>query len=181
MTGMYITTFYSFKGGVGRTMALVNTAVTLALRGRRVLVVDFDVEAPGLDTFDVLRPQEEVPGIIDFVAEYVKSGKAPDVAGYIGDCPDIGEEGGTLWIMPSGRSDTYTATLGQIDWVELYERRDGYVLFEDLRKQWSQAVQPDYVLIDSRTGHTDSSGICTRQLPDSVVILFFQMNRISAV
>ena len=75
MTGMYITTFYSFKGGVGRTMALVNTAVTLALRGRRVLVVDFDVEAPGLDTFDVLRPREEVPGIIDFVAEYVKSGK----------------------------------------------------------------------------------------------------------
>ena len=75
--------------------------------------------------------------------------------------------------MPSGRNDTYAATLGQIDWVDLYERRDGYVLFEDLRKQWSRAVQPDYVLIDSRTGHTDSSGICTRQLPDSVVILFF--------
>ena len=173
MTGMYITTFYSFKGGVGRTMALVNTAVTLALRGRRVLVVDFDVEAPGLDTFDVLRPREEVPGIIDFVAEYVKSGKAPNVAGYIGDCSDIGQEGGKLWIMPSGRNDTYAATLGQIDWVDLYERRDGFVLFEDLRKQWSRTVQPDYVLIDSRTGHTDSSGICTRQLPDSVVILFF--------
>ena len=144
---MYITTFYSFKGGVGRTMALVNTAVALALRGRRVLVVDFDVEAPGLDTFDVLRPREEVPGIIDFVAEYVKSGKAPDVAGYIGDCPDIGEEGGKLWIMPSGRIDTYAATLGQIDWVDLYERRDGYVLFEDLRKQWSQdrstGLRPD--------------------------------------
>ena len=170
---MYITTFYSFKGGVGRTMALVNSAVTLALRGRRVLVVDFDVEAPGLDTFDALRPREEVPGIIDFVAQYTKSGKAPDVADYIGDCPDIGDGGGRLWIMPSGRNHTYTATLGQIDWVDLYERRDGYVLFEDLREQWAQAIQPDYVLIDSRTGHTDSSGICTRQLPDSVVILFF--------
>ena len=173
MTKMYITTFYSFKGGVGRTMALVNTAVTLALRGRRVLVVDFDVEAPGLDTFDVLRPRDEVPGLINFVAEYLRSGEAPDVADYIGDCPDIGQVGGKLWIMPSGRSDTYAATLGQIDWVDLYERRDGYVLFEDLRKQWSNALKPDYVLIDSRTGHTDSSGICTRQLPDSVVILFF--------
>ena len=170
---MYITTFYSFKGGVGRTMALVNTAVTLALRGRRVLVVDFDVEAPGLDTFDVLRPREEVPGLINFVAEYLNAGQAPNVVDYIGDCPGIGQEGGKLWIMPSGRSDTYAATLGQIDWVDLYERRDGYVLFEDLRKQWSYALQPDYVLIDSRTGHTDSSGICTRQLPDSVVILFF--------
>ena len=170
---MYITTFYSFKGGVGRTMALVNSAVTLALRGRRVLVVDFDVEAPGLDTFDALRPREEVPGIIDFVAQYTKSGAAPDVTDYIGDCTDIGDGVGRLWIMPSGRSDTYTATLGQIDWIDLYERRDGYVLFEDLREQWAQAIQPDYVLIDSRTGHTDSSGICTRQLPDSVVILFF--------
>ena len=170
---MYITTFYSFKGGVGRTMALVNTAVTLAQRGRRVLVVDFDVEAPGLDTFDVLRPREEVPGVIDFVAQYLESGQAPDVADYIGDCPDIGEEAGKLWIMPSGRIDTYAATLGRIDWVDLYERRDGYMLFEDLREQWDRAVRPDYVLIDSRTGHTDSSGICTRQLPNSVVILFF--------
>ena len=90
---MYVTTFYSFKGGVGRTMALVNSAVTLALRRRRVLVVDFDVEAPGLDTFDVLRTREEVPGVIDFVTRYLGSGQAPDVAEYIGECPDIGDEG----------------------------------------------------------------------------------------
>lgn len=173
MTEMYITTFYSFKGGVGRTMALVNTAVTLALRGRRVLVVDFDIEAPGLDTFDVLQPLKETPGIIDFVAEYLRSGQAPDVAEYIGDCSDIGDGGGKLCIMPSGKIDTYAATLGQIDWMDLYEQRDGFVLFEDLRKQWSQTIEPDYVLIDSRTGHTDTSGICTRQLPDSVVVLFF--------
>ncbi|MDE0044363.1 MAG: ParA family protein [bacterium] len=170
---MYTTTFYSFKGGVGRTMALVNSAVSLALRGRRVLVVDFDVEAPGIDTFDALRPRKSVPGLIDFVDDYVKSGVAPDVANYIGDCPDIGDEGGKLWIMPSGRSDSYATTLGQIDWMDLYDRLDGYLLFEDLKAQWHNTFQPDYVLIDSRTGHTDSSGICTRQLPDSVVILFF--------
>ncbi len=170
---MYITTFYSFKGGVGRTMALVNTAVTLALRGQRVLVVDFDIEAPGLDTFDVLHPQDDVLGIINFVADYVKSGESPDVADYISDCPDIGGEGGRLWIMPSGRNGNYAETLGQIDWLDLYNYRNGYVLFEDLRKQWSKVLQPDYVLIDSRTGHTDSGGICTRQMPDAVVILFF--------
>ena len=170
---MYITTFYSFKGGVGRTMALVNSAVTLALRGRRVLVVDFDVEAPGLDTFDVLRPREETPGVIDFVAQYLSTGQAPDAASYIGECPDIGEQGGGLWIMPSGRNEAYAANYNQIDWGDLYARHDGYLLFEDLKEQWKRIVQPDYVLIDSRTGHTDSGGICTRQLPDSVVVLFF--------
>ncbi len=170
---MYVTTFYSFKGGVGRTMALVNTAVDLALRGRRVLVVDFDIEAPGIDTFDALRSQGDVPGLIDFVAEYMRTGVAPDVSDYVGDCPQIGTQGGKLWVMPSGRVGTYTATLGQVNWLDLYERHDGYILLEDLKHQWKQALHPDYVLIDSRTGHTDSSGICTRQLPDSVVILFF--------
>ena len=170
---MYVTTFYSFKGGVGRTMALVNAAVTLALRGRRVLVVDFDIEAPGLDTFDVLRPSEEVPGIIDYVTQYLESGQAPNAADFIGECPVIGEKGGGLWIMPSGRSETYAANFNQVDWGELYDRRDGYLLFEDLKEQWNRIAEPDYVLIDSRTGHTDTSGICTRQLPDSVVILFF--------
>ncbi len=170
---MYVTTFYSFKGGVGRTMALVNVAVTLALRGRRVLVVDFDVEAPGLDTFDVLRPREEVPGVIDFVTQYLEVGQAPAADSFIGECPVIGDQGGGLWIMPSGRNETYAAKFNQVDWGALYERYDGFLLFEDLKEQWNRIVQPDYVLIDSRTGHTDTSGICTRQLPDSVVILFF--------
>ena len=170
---MYVTTFYSFKGGVGRTMALVNAAVTLALRGRRVLVVDFDIEAPGLDTFDALRPCEEVPGIIDFVTQYMESGQAPNAADFIGECPAVGDQGGRLWIMPSGRNETYTASFNQVDWGELYDRRDGYLLFEDLKEQWNRILDPDYVLIDSRTGHTDTSGICTRQLPDSVVVFFF--------
>lgn len=170
---MYVTTFYSFKGGVGRTMALVNAAVTLALRGRRVLVVDFDVEAPGLDTFDVLRPREEVPGVIDFVTRYLESGQAPNATDFIGECPAIGKQGGSLWIMPSGRNETYAANFNQVDWGGLYDRHDGYLLFEDLKEQWNQILKPDYVLIDSRTGHTDTSGICTRQLPDSVVVFFF--------
>ena len=171
---MYITTFYSFKGGVGRSMALVNAAVELANRGRRVLVVDFDLEAPGLDTFDVLRTRISVPGIIDFVKQYQCSRHAPDVRDFVRKTEDIGEDGGELWMMPSGmHSDSYAQEFNQIDWGELYDEQDGYLLFEDLRQQWRNVVNPDYVLIDSRTGHTDTGGICTRQLPDAVVILFF--------
>ena len=80
---MYVTTFYSFNGGVGRTMALVNATVMLALRGRRVLVVDFDIEAPGLDTVDMLRPREVVPGVIDFVTRSLESGQASNAADFI--------------------------------------------------------------------------------------------------
>ena len=171
---MYVTTFYSFKGGVGRTMALVNVAVELANTGRRVLVVDFDLEAPGLDTFDLLRSETQVPGIVDFVGEYLALDQAPDVSRFVNRSPGIGAEGGGLWIMPSGTQDgACAANFHQIDWNLLYEKHDGYLLFEDLKEQWKQVVKPDYVLIDARTGHTDTGAICTRQLPDAVVILFF--------
>ena len=170
---MYVTTFYSFKGGVGRTMALVNAAVALALNGRRVLVVDFDIEAPGLDTFGALKPREEVPGIIEFVTQYLEQGKSPDASSFVGECVSIGEQGGRLWIMPSGSNEAYAAKLSHIDWWNLYEKQEGYLLFEDLKAQWKQNFNPDYVLIDSRTGHADTCGICTRQLPDSVIIFFF--------
>jgi len=47
----YIFTFYSYKGGVGRSMAMMNVAYTLASWGRHVLMVDMDLEAPGISGF----------------------------------------------------------------------------------------------------------------------------------
>ena len=52
--------FYSFKGGVGRSMAVLNLAYALAAKGRHVLVLDMDLEAPGLS--GVLHREEEIPG-----------------------------------------------------------------------------------------------------------------------
>ncbi len=46
-----IITFYSFKGGVGRTMALANVAYLAAQNKKRVLVMDWDLEAPGLSYY----------------------------------------------------------------------------------------------------------------------------------
>ena len=87
---MYVVTFYSFRGGVGRTMALVNVGVELAKTGRRVLLVDFDLEAPGLDTFNLPQPKESSPGLVDYVTRYTATGEAPDVSDYIFECPGIG-------------------------------------------------------------------------------------------
>jgi Mrp family chromosome partitioning ATPase len=40
--------FYSYKGGVGRSLLLANAAQFLATLGKRVVALDFDFEAPGL-------------------------------------------------------------------------------------------------------------------------------------
>jgi MinD-like ATPase involved in chromosome partitioning or flagellar assembly len=172
---VYTITFYSFKGGVGRTLALVNVGAELAKMGRKVLLVDFDLEAPGLETYDRLRPPKPHPGIVEYVTEYERTMQAPDVREYIYPAPVVGKKGGRLWVMPAGRRDAnYQAALVNIDWKRLYGERDGFLLFEDMKAQWEQEpeLNPDYVLIDSRTGHTDVEGICTRQLADSVVLMF---------
>jgi MinD-like ATPase involved in chromosome partitioning or flagellar assembly len=46
---MKVITFYSYKGGVGRTLAASNFAVYLAKLGLKTVVIDFDLEAPGID------------------------------------------------------------------------------------------------------------------------------------
>jgi septum formation inhibitor-activating ATPase MinD len=170
---MYTVTFYSYKGGVGRTMALVNVAVLLAKLGRRVLVVDFDLEAPGLPSYQVFRGAECRRGIVDYVTSYRTTGVAPNATEYITRC-DV--EGNPLWLMPAGDHTRrgYSEALQSIDWQDLYEHQSGFLMFEDLKQQWAQfeGVGFDYVLIDSRTGHTDVGGICTRQLPDAVIVMF---------
>ena len=175
---MYITTFYSFKGGVGRSMAMVNIAMQLVKQNLRVLIVDFDLEAPGLDTFPLPEPVRQVKeknGIVEYVTNYIETNKSPNVEDYIYElsCSKISSDG-CLWMMPAGKRDSsYALRLNSISWTNLYNDHNGYLFFEDLKKQWEEILNPDYVLIDSRTGHTDVGGICTRQLPNAVVTLFF--------
>jgi tetratricopeptide (TPR) repeat protein len=137
------------------------------------LVVDFDLEAPGLDSFPSIGLKTDSPGIVEFVSEYLETNISPSVTGFVSEC-NIGAAGrGHLLLMRSGRKDeSYSARLSRIDWQQLYSKHDGYLLFEDLKAQWEQEFAPDYVLIDSRTGHTDVGGICTRQLPNAVVACF---------
>src|SRR5690349_5276862 len=53
-----IVTFYSYKGGVGRSMALANVARWFQLQGLRVAVADWDLEAPGLESFLGAKPED---------------------------------------------------------------------------------------------------------------------------
>jgi cellulose biosynthesis protein BcsQ len=165
-------TFYSFKGGVGRTMALVNVAAGLVKRGRKVLVVDFDLEAPGLETYKQLSPAKAHPGIVEYVSKFINERHIPELCDYIYEPEAMKEYKGKLSVMPAGKRDpTYRHQLIKLDWRRFYLEGDGFRFFEETKAYW-QELGFDYVLVDSRMGDTDVLGICTRQLPDSVVILF---------
>ncbi|WP_117489116.1 FxSxx-COOH system tetratricopeptide repeat protein [Kitasatospora xanthocidica] len=189
-----IVTFYSFKGGTGRTMALANLGWIMASQGLRVLVVDWDLEAPGLHRYYhplLIDPElSGTPGLIDLLRGYVdqalpRAGEAPGLGprewlaepghldrylcGLALDLP----AGGRLDLMPAGRQDSaYSAAVTSFNWRSFYTRNDirGAEFLTALREQWTSSY--DYVLIDSRTGVSDTSGICTVLMPDTVIDCF---------
>ena len=151
-------------------MALVNSAIELSTRGKKVLVADFDLEVAGLNTIPLLRNKANTAGIVDFVTNYLETNRAPDVRDFTYSLPEFPN----LTVMPSGKPNGDNSLHSQsIDWESLYNDRDGYLLFEDMKAQWNEYLNPDYVLIDSSAGYAATGSICTRQLPDSVTIMFF--------
>jgi MinD-like ATPase involved in chromosome partitioning or flagellar assembly len=188
-----IITFYSYKGGTGRTMALANMAWVLASNGKKVLVIDWDLEAPGLHRF--LHPflidkeLDSSEGVIDFVIDYVSSTLTPreardDATAAGGYDPRTNilryasslewsffPGAGTVDYVPPGRQGpSYARRVNGFDWRRLYEELGGHQFIQDVRERLK--FEYDYVLIDSRTGVSDTSGICTVDLPDSLVVCF---------
>ena len=72
-----VVTFFSFKGGTGRTMALANVAWILASQGKRVLVVDWDLDSPGLHKF--FHPfldadlYDSTAGVVDIISDFARA------------------------------------------------------------------------------------------------------------
>ncbi|MFB9836273.1 FxSxx-COOH system tetratricopeptide repeat protein [Actinoallomurus acaciae] len=187
MTDGQIVTFYSYKGGTGRTMALANVAWILAANGRRVLVADWDLESPGLHRFYAPFLPTDVsdePGVIDMVRAYEWAamrngdGAAADLAVSSAQVQQYAfslnwefPNGGGLDFLSAGRQNTdYAATLSGLDWENFYDRLRGGAFFDALRADMKKRY--DYVLIDSRTGLSDVADICTVHLPDILVDCF---------
>jgi formylglycine-generating enzyme required for sulfatase activity/cellulose biosynthesis protein BcsQ len=184
-----IITFYSYKGGAGRSMALANVAWLLANQGLSVLAIDWDLEAPGLhryfEPFLADKSLERSTGVIDFFVDIalaaVSAEGEPRAATWYEPYSNLlahalslkwdYPEGGTLDFVPAGRQDAgYATKVTSFNWQQFYEQVGGGTILQAVRKSLKQVY--DVILIDSRTGVSDTSGICTVQMPDEVVVCF---------
>jgi cellulose biosynthesis protein BcsQ/tetratricopeptide (TPR) repeat protein len=182
-----IVTFYSFKGGTGRSMALANVAWILAANGKRVLVADWDLESPGLHRFfkpflDADRVRNS-KGIIDLIHTYEdearKGRERPGdwhraythIQDLVLPLRWTFESGGSLDFLCAGlQNPDYSLALSSMDWNVFYDNLGGADFFKALRRTMKE--QYDFTLVDSRTGLNDVAEICTMHLPDTLVTCF---------
>jgi predicted acylesterase/phospholipase RssA/MinD-like ATPase involved in chromosome partitioning or flagellar assembly len=206
-----IITFYSYKGGTGRSMALANVAWILASNGKKVLTIDWDLEAPGLHRyfypFLVDKDLTSSEGLIDFVNNFaieaatpikdaeettenvseqaVGNGQGSDedwykpLANILRYAMSLDWEfpsGGTLDFIPAGRQGaSYGTRVNSFNWQNFYDNLGGGRFLEEAKR--IMRAEYDYILIDSRTGVSDTSGVCTVQMPDTLVACFTLNNQ----
>jgi hypothetical protein len=191
-----IISFYSYKGGTGRTMALANVACLMAEQvGEResVLVVDWDLEAPGLHRFFPPRLASSSnldlgldagPGLIDLFIDIDK--EIPASSADSDEAADAAVDRALsrvdvnrliadtavprVKMIRAGRNDDgqYSSRVGRFNWEDLFRRAP--TVYQRVAERLAQAHR--YVLIDSRTGVTDISGICTSLVPEKLVVVF---------
>jgi cellulose biosynthesis protein BcsQ len=162
-----IVTYYSFKGGVGRTTLLASTAWQLARDRKRVVVVDLDLEAPGLGALLGARTER---GVVDFLVDHSATG-ARSLDGLTAPASELGDEAGLVDVIPAGRLDRgYFEKLARLDFTGsgLFEADEARPVREGLRAlMWSLAAlapRPDFVLLDSRAGLHDLAGLSLHDL-----------------
>jgi hypothetical protein len=154
-------------------MALANIACLLALRGLNVLIVDFDLEAPGIDKYFQDLPAQESPngGLLNLLWKIKEDNDSVSIdwKSYLTKIELA--DGRTLSLMKANDgSEEVISLLADFSWSEFFQLHSGGLIIESLREAWKNEY--DVTLIDSRTGLTDSGGICTIQLPDVLIAVF---------
>lgn len=191
-----VITFYSYKGGTGRTTSLAFFASWLATNhGKKVVIIDCDFEAPGLTNyFDI---SEDRKGILEYLldAEYAKlKNESLDITKdyshkvrheYVGK--------GEVFIVPAGnlsseligsssrsyRSD-YLEALARLDITSTHHIIQQFQdFFEDLKNQINLNFENSVILIDSRTGFNDT--FATLATLSDIIVGFFGINKQSQV
>ena len=162
-------TLFSIKGGVGRSTTAAILAWDLARRGRKVLVVDLDLESPGLSSAMVERNDRPDFGVTDwFVEDLVGQGDqvlegmtatpkwAQDFEGEVHIAPAHGQEPGE-----------YLAKLGR---VYMNTREAWTARLETMLTRLEERHRPEIVLVESRAGLHDIAAATVTDLGAQVLL-----------
>lgn len=151
-----IVVFYSFKGGLGRSTILASFAIQRARSGDRVCVLDFDLDSPGVGQLLASDAEGLTAqwGVADFLLEH-SAGDVP-LEDYYHRCDRVAG-GGEIIVFPSGRmNEAYPDKLARVDMEEAPPAAESSLatLLTRVRDQ----LTPQWILVDARTGISESAG-----------------------
>lgn len=154
--GPPIIVFYSFKGGLGRSTILASFAIQRARPGDRVCVVDFDLDSPGVGRLLAADAKGLTArwGVVDFLLEH-PMGNVP-LADYYHRCDRVAGAGEVV-VFPAGSLDeAYADKLARADMEEAPAARESGLgkLLHRVRDE----LKPQWILLDARTGISESAG-----------------------
>lgn len=173
-----VVTFYSFKGGVGRSTALVFVGSLLTARGQKVVMLDFDLDAPGLSFMSSSEEFKPAPyGVLDYLYQRCLVPNEKLLLS-IEECvrriplPTPGE----LYLVPAGDyTQAYVYRLDDLDLRLFYlrEKNPIHELLDNIKAQ----LDPDVILIDASTGFVAISALALLDKADLGIICFSPTNQ----
>lgn len=167
--------FFSIKGGVGRSTALAASAWALARQGKRVLVLDLDLESPGLSSTLISPERQPKYGISDWLVEdLVDNGnELIDDLNATSDLPTAGQ----IYLVPAHGSDPgeYVSKLGRVWMPKMNDSPPPEPWPSRLNRLVNileERIHPDVTLIDSRAGIDEVSAACVTDLGAHTILMF---------
>ncbi len=177
--------FYGFKGGAGRTLAAVHMAYLYSRMGKRVLLVDADLEAPGLSFWNPYKPGQSDNGLVQLLLE-LDDVPESEITGsfldrYVCSIPDFFdrereedprsfEACSDVHLLPAGIGPTVEA-------LDVYVEQLPHVhvsiasTADKLRRVFERSGY-DVILLDSRPGLHRIAGALFNSVADFYIVLF---------
>jgi len=150
-----IVVFYSFKGGLGRSTVLASLAIQRARAAERVCVLDLDLDSPGVSRLlsANIKGQTADWGVVDYLIEQT-TGKPP-LSDYFHRCDRVADKGEII-VFPAGKiNEAYPDKLARVDMEEVGTPESSLsALLQRIRDE----LKPKWILLDARTGFSESAG-----------------------
>lgn len=182
-----VLSFYSYKGGMGRTTTMAALALYLSsVCKMKVVAIDCDYEAPGLNNFFLKYPAEQNNhnGLVEYLLDKTTElTERTVVTNYMQEVDHSFSGEGTIFLMPSGNMSAKKVAEGKkmshfdhylegIARIDISNTRYANSVFKSVLCDINNAIHPDVVLIDSKTGINDIMGLAICSLADIVVGFF---------
>jgi CobQ/CobB/MinD/ParA nucleotide binding domain len=164
--------FYGLKGGAGRTTALAHVGALLAERGARVVALDLDLEAPGLDVVAGVKVPDGFDGTATLLRSAIVLGPEESLDARSSLLPvELDVATGAMWVLPAGRlDDRYLATIEELNLHAWSSLPPPQPLQRVISSVIASDVMPDIVFLDCRPGFHPLSAVALFHVADTVVV-----------